>query len=137
MLVENTLKEYAVNDKGQFSCQYYITFCTRFNRRIFTEQYSDILKEILEKINDDNEFGLLDMIISPDTIQCIVSCPPDISIQKCVNTIKAMAAKELYQECPELKSRMPQMWTKKNFISSMGNVAYNSVCSYIESQRKE
>lgn len=137
MVVENTVKEYTVNDKGQYSCQYYVTFCTKFNRRIFTDEYVGVLYDILKSIEKSKGFDILDIIIAPDVVQCIINCSPEESIQKCVNQMKIAATKQLHEECPELKSRMPQMWTKKNFISSMGDVTYNSVSNYIESQRKE
>lgn len=136
MTVENTPKKYDMNDRGQSSCQYYVAFCTKFNRRVFADGYEDILNEAIKDTGKSGGFGILDLIIEPDTVHCIVECPPDMSIQKCINCIKTYTAKKLHGQCPELKTRMPQMWTKKSFISSMGDVAFNSVCEYINNQRK-
>lgn len=135
MVMENTVKEYTINEKGQFSCQYYLVFCTKYNRRVFVDSYYDTLNGIITKLQ--GEFIIKDAVIGADVIQCIIECQPDISIQKCVNSFKSSIAKELYLQCPELKKRMPQMWERKNFISTMGDVMYNSVYSYIENQRKE
>lgn len=137
MKVENAPKAYDKNDRGQSSCQYYVTFCTKYNRKVFTDDYKRMLNTVLADTGVAEGFKITEIITGPDTVQCIVECPPDISIQKCVNQIKTTTAKEMHRLCPELKTRMPQMWTRKSFISTMGDVTLNSICDYINGQRKE
>lgn len=136
MVVKNVIKEYTINEKGQFSCQYYVVFCTKYNRRIFVDTYQKELHDIINQYKN-TDFMVRDVIIGADSVQCIMECHPDNSIQKYVNTFKSSIAKELHTRCPELKKRMPQLWTKKSFISTMGDVMCNSVYGYIENQRKE
>jgi putative transposase len=137
MHIENEPKEYIVTDKGQFSCQYHIVFCTKYNRRIFTEKYSNILKEIFNEIAETDNINIIDMAILPDYVHLVITCPPDISVQKYITKFKNTSAKEILLKCPELKSRMPQIWTRKTFISTVGDVTNNSIYNYIETQRKE
>lgn len=137
MTVENIPKIYDINERGRSSCQYYVAFCTKFNRRVFTDGYEKKLGDIMEGMDMPEGTVFLDVIIEPDAVQCIVKCPPDVSVQKCINGIKASVARKLHEDCPELKTRMPQIWTKRNFVSSMGDVTVNAVCDFISSQRKE
>lgn len=136
MIIENIPKEYFIDERGQSSCQYYVAFCTKYNRRVFTVEYESSFKQIMYDVTKEKGITLFDIIVNADSVQCVINCPPDISIQKCINSIKIMAARKMHEKHPELKTRMPQIWTKKNFISSMGTVSYNSVCSYIESQKE-
>lgn len=133
MVMNNPEKIYAISNNGQYySCQYFITFCTKFNRRVFTGDYATLLQEIIDSIGEDNGYRILDVIITADVVQCVVECQPQISIYKCVSMIKTYITHRLYEEHPELRSRMPQMWATQNYISTMGNVSHKSVCEYVE-----
>jgi putative transposase len=56
-------------------------------------------------------------------------------IFRIVNNIKGYTSHELRQEFPELKSRLPTLWTESKFISSVGSVTLEVVKKYIEEQK--
>jgi putative transposase len=49
--------------------------------------------------------------------------------------IKGYTSNVLRKEFPELKSRLPTLWTQSKFISSVGSVTLEVVKQYIEEQR--
>lgn len=49
--------------------------------------------------------------------------------------IKGCTSHVLRDEFPELKSRLPTLWTQSKFISSVGAVTLEVVKRYIEEQK--
>ena len=60
---------------------------------------------------------------------------PQIGIAKIVGQIKGYTAYALREEFPWLKKRLPSVWTRLKFISSVGAVTPEMVQRYIETQK--
>jgi REP-associated tyrosine transposase len=52
-----------------------------------------------------------------------------------VGKIKGFTSHELRNEFPWLKKRLPTLWTRSKFISTVGAVTLDVVQQYIESQK--
>jgi putative transposase len=51
--------------------------------------------------------------------------------------IKGYTSKILREEFPELRKRLPTLWTESKFISSVGAVTLETVKKYIEEQKNK
>ena len=60
---------------------------------------------------------------------------PQIGIAKIVGQIKGYTAHMLRTEFPWLKKRLPSLWTRSKFVSSVGSVTLAVVKHYIETQK--
>jgi putative transposase len=89
---------------------------------------------ILEKQNDYG-YEVLDMEVMPDHVHLLLDIDPRLSVVKVVGQIKGYTAHTLRQEFPALKSRLPSLWTRGKFVSSVGAVTLEVVKRYIESQK--
>lgn len=63
-----------------------------------------------------------DMDILRDHIHMIIDVSPKRSVFTIVNMIKAYTSHELREEFRELKSKLPTLWTRSKFISTVGVV---------------
>jgi len=52
-----------------------------------------------------------------------------------VNRIKSYTPRILREEFPELRRKLPTLWTHSKFISSVGAVIFKVVKKYIEEQK--
>jgi len=131
----NPTKEYRHEKHMIFSCQYHVVFTPKYRRSVLI---GDIAKRleilILEKCNELNA-KVLDMVIQPDHVHLLLDVDPSIGIYSVISQIKGYTAKKLREEFPELKSKLPSLWTRGKFISTVGNVNLNVVRNYIESQK--
>jgi len=50
---------------------------------------------------------------------------------------KGYTSKQLREEFPELKKKLPTLWTLSKFISSVGSVTLDVVKKYIEEQKNK
>lgn len=56
-------------------------------------------------------------------------------VHSIVSRLKGYTSNTLRAEFPSLKSRLPTLWTKGKFISSVGSVLLETVKKYIEDQK--
>lgn len=98
----------------------------------------DIAERLLELINEkqrEYNFNVLDAEVMPDHVHLLLDVDPKIGVFKVVNKIKGYTSHQLRKEFPELKKKLPTLWTHSKFISSVGTVTLEVVKKYIEEQK--
>ena len=73
--------------------------------------------------------------IMPDHVHLVIENNPKVAIAQTVGKIKGYTSKVMRDEFPSLKSRLPTLWTRSKFISSVGSVTLEVVKQYIENQK--
>ena len=75
------------------------------------------------------------MQVMPDHVHLLLRVNPQIGIIKVIGQIKGFTAHSLRKEFAWLKSRLPCMWTRSKFVSTVGAVTLDVVKKYIEDQK--
>jgi putative transposase len=71
----------------------------------------------------------------PDHVHLLLDVDPRVGVNVVVGKIKGFTSHELRNEFPWLKKRLPTLWTRSKFISSVGAVTLAVVKQYIEEQK--
>lgn len=135
MEVHNTNKKYKTSSHAVFSCQYHVIFCPKYRRSVLNGKIADRLKEIIKEKQGAFGYEILDMEVMPDHVHLLIDVDPKIGIYHVVTQIKGYTSKTLRSEFPELKKRLPTLWTHSKFISTVGAVTLEVVKRYIEEQK--
>lgn len=135
MEITNKSKEYKSKAHLIYSCQYHVIFCPKYRRKVLKDGIDIKLKEIFNNIANKYDFSILEMEIMEDHVHLLIDCNPRFGIMECVNKLKGTSAKLLIKEFPYLKSRLPNIWTRSAFISTVGSVSLDVVKKYIENQK--
>ena len=77
------------------------------------------------------------MEVVPDHVHLIVDCNPRFGVMECVHKLKGISSRRMREEFPVLKRRLPSLWTRSAFISSVGSVSLAVVQQYIENQKNQ
>jgi len=93
------------------------------------------LKQLILSKQKEYGFEVLDIEVLPDHVHLLIDVNPKKGVFTIVNMIKGYTSHELRKEFPELKSRLPTLWTQSKFISSVGAVTLEVVKRYIEAQK--
>lgn len=72
----------------------------------------------------------------PDHVHLLVEVDPQFGIHKLVKRIKGKTSRVLREEFPNLKSRIPSLWTNSYFVSTVGGAPLEVIKEYIENQKK-
>ena len=83
-------------------------------------------------MQEEQNFKVLEMEVMPDHVHLLLDVDPTIGINMLVSRIKGRTAHYLRIEFPELKSKLPTLWTRSKFIATVGSVSLDVVKQYIE-----
>lgn len=128
-------KVYHSSSHLTYSCQYHVIFCPKYRRKVLNAPIDSRLKEIFLEVAQEYQFMILEMEVMPDHVHLLIDCNPRFGIMDAVTKLKAKTSRILREEYPELKSRLPSLWTRSAFISSVGAVSLDVVKQYIENQK--
>ncbi|BBD65140.1 transposase [Nostoc commune NIES-4072] len=94
------------------------------------------LKELLAQIAIDIKVEIIEMEIMPDHVHLLVEVDPQFGIHRVVKRFKGATSRYLRLEFPELKSRLPTLWTNSYFVSTVGGAPLEAVKMYIQNQKE-
>jgi putative transposase len=135
MNIENKTKTYNSNGKHIYSCQYHIIFCPKYRRKILINPIDERLKEILNNVSENLNAEIIEMEVMPDHVHILISTDINYSISYLVKRLKGTSSGLLRKEFPQLKKKLPSLWTRSFFVSSVGSVSLDIVKKYIEEQK--
>jgi len=131
----NPSKKYTHAHHMVFSCQYHVIFCPKYRRPIIKGELEKRLKELILQDQEKYGYRVLEMEMMPDHVHLLLDIEPNKGIFYIVNHIKGHSSRVLREEFPSLKSRLPCLWTRSKFISTVGAVTLDVVKKYIEEQK--
>jgi len=137
MNIVDTNKEYKTTNTLVYSCQYHIIFTTKYRRQVLTDVIQNRLKELIIEKQKEYEYEILEMEIMSDHVHLLLDVNPHIGIYKVVSSIKGYTSNILRNEFIELTKKLPTLWTRSKFISTVGSVSLEVVKKYIENQKNK
>ncbi len=94
------------------------------------------LKELLAQIAIDIKVEILEMEIMPDHVHLLIDVDPQFGVHRAVKRFKGATSRYLRLEFPELKSRLPSLWTNSYFVSTVGGATLDTIKMYIQNQKE-
>jgi putative transposase len=116
-------------------CLYHVIFCPKYRRRVLVDGVDERLKELILEKQAELQFKVVELEVMPDHVHLLLKVNPKIGIFKVVCALKGYTSRVLRQEFPVLRSKLPTLWTRSKFISTVGSVSLSVVKRYIEDQR--
>ena len=135
--MENPIKEYHSASHLMYSCQYHVIICPKYRRKIFVNGLDEMLKENFQQTADRFHFKILEMEVMPDHVHMLIDCNPRLGIMSCISKLKNYSTQPIWEFDKTLKHRIPTVWTRSAFISSVGTVSIETVKKYIEEQKNK
>lgn len=135
MEISNVEKEYHHEPHLVYSCQYHVIFCPKYRRKVLVDGIDKRLKELILEKQNEYQYKILEMEVMPDHVHLLIDVNPRMGVYHVVNRIKGYTSRVLRAEFPELRKRLPTLWTHSKFISSVGAVTLEVVQKYIEDQK--
>ncbi len=127
--------EYKSNNGVVYSCKYHVVWCPKYRRKVLTGNVEVRLRELILQAASDIDADIIEMEIMPDHVHLLIEVNPQYGINKAVRHLKGFSSHVLRKEFPELKSRLPTLWTRSYFVSTIGGAPLEAVKQYIENQK--
>jgi putative transposase len=110
-------------------------WCPKYRRSVLREPIALRLKTILQETIDQYKSELIEVEVMEDHVHLLVEVDPQFGVHKLMKRLKGISAKKLREEFPELRSKLPCLWTNSYFVSTVGGAPLNIIKAYIENQK--
>ncbi len=135
MRIEEAPKPYHTDHSIVYSCQYHVIFCPKYRRAVLVDAVAARLKELLLEKQGEYGYAVMEMEVMPDHVHLLLDVDPRVGVASVVAKVKGYTSHALREQYPWLKKRLPTLWTRSKFISSVGAVTLETVQQYIASQK--
>ena len=136
MFIKNPEKNWYSDTNIVYSCQYHVIWCTKYRRKVLDEAIQKRLHHLICSKQTELDFKVHASDIMEDHVHLILENNPKVPITRIVGLLKGYTSKTLRDEFPQLKSRLPSLWTRSKFIASVGSLSLKVVKEYIEAQKR-
>jgi putative transposase len=128
-------KPYHTDHSIVYSCQYHVIFCPKYRRKVLTGAIVETMKALVLEKQAEYGYTVIEMEVMPDHVHLLLDVDPRVGVNSVIAKIKGYTSHELRRRFPYLKKRLPTLWTRSKFISTVGSVTLEVVQSYIEDQK--
>lgn len=118
-----------------YNCHYHVVFCPKYRRKVLVNGVDERLKTILIETIEKWGQELVELEVMPDHVHLLVGCDPQFGIHRLVKYLKGTSSRDLRQEFPQLKRRLPSLWTNSYFVATTGGVTLETLKRYVEGQK--
>jgi putative transposase len=93
------------------------------------------LKEIIIQVCQEHQAEIEELEVMPDHVQRYDERRPTVRHSSTAEADEGTSSRQLRQEFPELKRKLPSLWTNSYFVSTTGGASLSIVKQYIEQQK--
>lgn len=128
-------KRWKTNKNSVYNIGYHIIWCPKYRRKILSGNIETRLKELLILKSEENGWSLEKIECMPDHIHIFIKGTPSDSISHIVSQLKGYSSSILRKEFPDLKKRLPTLWTRSFYVETIGCISEDTIKKYIENQK--
>ena len=115
--------------------QYHIIFCPKYRRKVLVGDIEQDLRQIFNDVAAEKDVEIKSLEIMPNHVHMLVSFDPRIHLHELIKAFKGRSSRLLREKYPTLRSRLPSLWTRSYFSSTIGCISEETIKKYIEDQK--
>ena len=123
----------------QYDLKFHIVWMTKYHYKVISEKVAERCRHLIIESCFNMDVDIIKGIIGQNYVYLVLSCPPNISVLKIVNSLKRKTSAVLLNEYQDLKEKFlnQQIWSNGYFCGSVGSVTKKLIKEYIEDQQYE
>lgn len=129
------VRQFKSNNNVLYSCKYHVVFCPKYRRKVLVNGVDTRLKQIIHEVANERRCEVLELEIMPDHVHLLCEVDPQFGIHRFVKRVKGRSSRLLRQEFPQLRKRLPTLWTHSYFVATVGGAPLAFIKQYIENQK--
>ncbi|MCC6168391.1 MAG: IS200/IS605 family transposase [Caldilineaceae bacterium] len=128
---------WTTSNKAVFNIGYHLIWCPKYRRKVLTGAVETELRRLLTEKAQGIGVTLVSLEVMPDHVHLFVKAPPTLAPHFIVQQLKGATSRHLRQIFPQLRSRIPTLWTRSYYCESVGHISETTVRQYIEDQKNQ
>ena len=129
------MSKYQATAHVTYKIGYHVVFYPKYRYNLLRYGAADELKRLLAAKASNLGTTIQTMEVMPDHVHLLIDCNPRYGIMQCVIDLKKTSSYIMIREFPEIRRKLPAMWTRSCFVSTVGTVSLERVKQYIEDQK--
>jgi putative transposase len=117
-----------------YSAKYHLIWCPKYRRRVLVDGVDVRLKELIADVAGEHAATVIEVEVMPDHVHVLIEIPPTVPLSMFVGAVKGRSSRVLRAEFPRLR-RLPSLWTRSWFVSTVGGAPLEVVRRYVENQK--
>lgn len=130
-----SIMDYKSNNNVAYSCKYHVIWCPKYRRKVLVDVVENRLKQIIHEVAIERQAEIIELEVMPDHVHLLIEVDPQFGIHRLIKQMKGRSSKVLREEFPQLRSRLPTLWTNSYFVSTVGGAPLAVIKQYIEQQK--
>lgn len=119
-----------------YNLSYHLIWCSKYRRKVLTGAVAERLEELIVQKVNELDCSVEEMEIMSDHVHLFIKAAPHHAPQWIVGQIKGISSRILREEFPELRSRLPSLWTRSYYVESVGHISEETIRRYISNQKR-
>ena len=115
---------------------YHLVFCPKRRKSVLVGSTAKECERLILEKCVQNNWQALNLSVEPDYVHLFVRVFPTNAAADVVKELKAHTSHELRLKFPELKRRLPSLWTRSYLASTADKVSKDVIQQYIQAQKK-
>lgn len=132
-----TIDRWTRSRTAVYNLGYHIIWCPKYRRKVLKDGIDDELKQLLHDKANELDCIIENVEVMPDHVHIFIKTPPTLAPHFVIQQLKGYTAHKLREKFPNLKSKLPNMWTRSYYIESVGHISENTIKQYIEEQKNK
>lgn len=128
--------EYRRSTGAVYALKYHLVWCPKYRRQVLIGDIEADLRRLLQQKAEQLKVTIAALEIMPDQVHLFICAPPTEAPHRLANQFKGFTSRMLRQKYPELRSRLPSLWSRSYYIGTLGHVSEKTVKAYIEAQKR-
>lgn len=128
-------KGYQSSETSVHFINYHFFWTPKYLRKVIVGNIEERLKALLKEKCKQLGIEILSLQTMPDHTHIFLSADPTIAPNRIIAALKGYSSRILRIEFPELRTRLPTLWSRSYFVSTHGHVSNKTIEKYIEEQK--
>ena len=106
-----------------YDTRYHLVWAPKYRKWVLQGAIRQRVKELFQDIAGHHGFEIEEMEVDKDHVHLFLSFPPKYSIGQVVGLMKAVSAKEIREEFPEVRKQLwgGEFWEDGYFVRTVGD----------------
>jgi len=126
---------FKLSDHSAHNLNYHFVWCPKYRRKVLIDGIPKRLKQLIELKASNLKITIEAIEIMPDHVHVFISAPPTLAPHHIAAQFKGFTSHELRKEFPELRSKLPTLWSRSYYVGACGHASETIVKMYIENQK--
>lgn len=115
---------------------YHFVWCPKYRRKVLVGRVEAALRTLIVAKAAELHCEIVALEVMPDHVHLFLKAPPTHAPQHIANQMKGYTSHELREKFPDLKSRLPSLWSRSYYVGSAGAMSASTIQRYIETQKE-